>query len=61
MRQKPFTISKFLVKEAYQMVKDNAASAGRGREAAVRFLIGISKQNPTLFHHWKLGMTGVFV
>jgi hypothetical protein len=33
----------------------------KGREAAVRLLIGISKQNSTLFHHWKLGMTGVFV
>jgi RNA-directed DNA polymerase len=34
---------------------------GRCRETAVRLLLGISRKDPTLFHHWKIGMVGVFV
>jgi len=31
------------------------------RKAAVKLLLEISRKNPTLFHHWKTGMTSVFV
>jgi RNA-directed DNA polymerase len=57
VRQKPFTISKFLVKEAYQMVKGNAGSAGIDQQSLNEFDLNL-KDN--LYKIWNRMSSGCY-